>query len=94
MPAKTYSQTACGSLIAAWAGADAETSGLVEPILGVTMLICGLASTATAINRWIVAHRALASRAAEPVVRVVEPVPPPAPALARSAPELRSVARH
>lgn len=53
-----------GSLIAAWCGADAETSALVEPIVGVTMLICGVASTATAIGRWITAYRELA-RASE-----------------------------
>src|SRR5262249_56877515 len=53
---------ACGSLVAAWYGADAETSVLVDSILGVTMLICGVASTATAISRWIIAYRELARR--------------------------------
>jgi CDP-diacylglycerol--glycerol-3-phosphate 3-phosphatidyltransferase len=53
---------AAGTLIAAWFGtSDPE---LVPPILGVTMLACGLASTATAINRWIIAYRALAKPAA------------------------------
>jgi phosphatidylglycerophosphate synthase len=51
-----------GTLIAAWYGGDLETASLMEPILGVTMLICGLASTVTAINRWVVAYRELARR--------------------------------
>ena len=53
---------ASGTLIAAWFGADPETLSSVEPILGVTMAICGVASTATAINRWVVAYRELAQR--------------------------------
>ena len=51
-----------GTLIAAWYGGDLETAYLVEPILGVTMLICGVASTGTAISRWIVAYRELVRR--------------------------------
>jgi phosphatidylglycerophosphate synthase len=51
-----------GSLIAAWYGADPESSALIEPVLGVTMAICGVASTATAIGRWITAYRVLARR--------------------------------
>lgn len=54
---------ASGTLIAAWYGADGETSALVDPIIGVTMLICGVGSIATAINRWIIAYRELARRA-------------------------------
>jgi phosphatidylglycerophosphate synthase len=53
---------ASGTLIAAWYGGDLETASLVEPIMGVTMLICGVASTATAVNRWVVAYRVLARR--------------------------------
>lgn len=51
-----------GSLIAAWYGGEAETAALVQPILGVTMSICGVASTATALVRWVVAYRELARR--------------------------------
>src|SRR5215510_7999842 len=51
-----------GSLIAAWYGGDGDTASLIEPIIGVTMLICGLASTITAINRWVIAYRELARR--------------------------------
>jgi phosphatidylglycerophosphate synthase len=51
-----------GTLIAAWYGGEVETASLLEPILGVTMLICGVASTATAISRWVVAYRELARR--------------------------------
>jgi phosphatidylglycerophosphate synthase len=53
---------ASGTLIAAWYGGDIETASLVEPIIGITLVICGLASTATAINRWIVAYRELSRR--------------------------------
>jgi phosphatidylglycerophosphate synthase len=53
---------ASGTLVAAWYGGDAETVSLIEPIIGVTMLICGLASTVTAINRWVIAYRELARR--------------------------------
>jgi phosphatidylglycerophosphate synthase len=48
---------ASGTLAAAIAGGD-----LVAPILGVTMSACGLAASATALNRWVAAHRALAQR--------------------------------
>jgi CDP-diacylglycerol--glycerol-3-phosphate 3-phosphatidyltransferase len=65
---------AVGSLIAAWFGEDPATVKYVEPIVGVTMLVCGAASIATAVNRWIVAYRVLARRA-------VDPVAPAAPAL-------------
>jgi CDP-diacylglycerol--glycerol-3-phosphate 3-phosphatidyltransferase len=85
--AERIALVACGSLIAAWAGADAETSALVEPILGVTMLICGVASTATAISRWITAYRELVRRdqsAASPEVAPLASSPAAAtPAAAR-----------
>lgn len=51
-----------GTLIAAWYGNDLDTASLVGPIIGVTMLICGVASTGTAISRWVVAYRELARR--------------------------------
>jgi phosphatidylglycerophosphate synthase len=51
-----------GTLIAAWCGGDLDTAALVEPIIGVTMLICGIASTGTAVHRWVVAYRELARR--------------------------------
>jgi phosphatidylglycerophosphate synthase len=69
-----------GTLIAAWYGADLETASLVEPILGVTMLICGVGSTATAVNRWVVAYRELSRRSqisAQAEAQVQLPVPPP-----------------
>jgi CDP-diacylglycerol---glycerol-3-phosphate 3-phosphatidyltransferase len=52
---------AAGTLIAAWCGADAGTASLVEPTLGVTMVICGVGATGTAIGRWIAAYRELRS---------------------------------
>lgn len=51
-----------GTLIAAWYGGDPTTVSLAEPIIGITMLICGAGSTATAVNRWVVAYRELARR--------------------------------
>ena len=51
---------ALGTLVATWYGF--EGSPHVAPILGVTMLICGGASIATAINRWYVAYMALVRR--------------------------------
>jgi CDP-diacylglycerol--glycerol-3-phosphate 3-phosphatidyltransferase len=68
---------AIGTFVAAWYGES------VVPILGVTMLLCAVASSATAIHRWIVAYRALAEREQEPAVVV------PRPALPRSS-EVRS----
>ena len=77
---------AVGSLVAAWYAADPGTAWLTAPILGVTMAICAVASTATAIHRWIVAFRELARRdaAADTVAVAVaaaaaaQPQPPPA----------------
>ena len=60
--AERIALVASGSLIAAWYGADADTSMLVDPILGVTMAICGVASTATALRRWVTAYRELERR--------------------------------
>jgi phosphatidylglycerophosphate synthase len=51
-----------GTLIAAWYGGNPETASAVMPIVGVTMLICGVASTATAVNRWVIAYRELVRR--------------------------------
>jgi CDP-diacylglycerol--glycerol-3-phosphate 3-phosphatidyltransferase len=51
-----------GTLIAAWYGGDFDSAGLVEPILGATMLICGVASTGTAVNRWLIGYRELVKR--------------------------------
>lgn len=76
-----------GTLIAAWYGGELETSSLVVPIMGVTMLVCGVASTGTAVNRWIIGYRALVRRSeATPVVEVpAAPVvqQPSVPAAAR-----------
>ncbi len=69
---------AVGTLLAAWLGDDG--SGVVAPVLGVTMLVCGLAASATAINRAIVAYRALTRLPAQfsaPPARA-EPQPFPA----------------
>jgi phosphatidylglycerophosphate synthase len=46
----------CGTFIAVLYGSEHA----IAPIIGTTMLICAATSTATAINRWIVAFRELA----------------------------------
>lgn len=61
-----------GTLVAAWFAAvgDFETA---VPIIGVTLAICAVASTATAISRWVQAYRTLALRAAKRTVPVDAP---------------------
>jgi hypothetical protein len=84
-----------GSLIAAWYGAH-DTPALVDPILGVTMLICGVGSTATAISRWIIAYRELARRhplrGSPDHAPVLAPPSPPAPARVLIPSRVRKVA--
>jgi len=53
-----------GSFCAAWFAADPETAWLTAPILGGTMAVCAVASTATAVSRWVIAFRELARREA------------------------------
>jgi phosphatidylglycerophosphate synthase len=84
-----------GSLIAAWCGADADAPARVDRILGITMLVCGVGSTATALSRWIVAYRELARR--HPLrgasdAAVLAPPSPPAPARVLIPPHVRKVA--
>lgn len=76
-----------GTLLAAWYGASEGGADRVVPILGGTMLLCAIASIATAVGRWIAAYRELARRdagavaevAAEPAARTAadEPVRSP-----------------
>ncbi|MEO7731536.1 MAG: CDP-alcohol phosphatidyltransferase family protein [Kofleriaceae bacterium] len=76
-----------GTLIAAWYGGDVDSVGLVEPIMGMTMLICGVASSGTAISRWVIGYRELVKRSemAPEAVELVVPVAvqPSVPAAAR-----------
>lgn len=86
-----------GSLIAAWCGADPDTAALVDRILGITMLVCGVGSTATAISRWIVAYRELARRhplrGASDAAALAPSTPPvPTPARVLIPPHVRKVA--
>ena len=55
----------------------------VPAILGITMLITAATSTATAVNRWVIAFRVLAKREAE-VVPVEEPAAMPLPPVVAS----------
>jgi phosphatidylglycerophosphate synthase len=92
--AERITLVASGSLIAAWYGADADTATLVDPILGVTMLICGVGSTATAISRWVIAYRELARRHALDATDapVITPPSPPAPVRVLIPPRVPKVA--
>jgi len=58
---------AAGTLVAAWYGANPETVGAVVPIIGGVMLVVAIASTGTALNRWLLAYRELSRRATKPV---------------------------
>ncbi len=81
-----------GTLLAAWFTLSPDSPTAVEDgtaILGGTMALVGLASTATAVSRWIQAYRLLAIRdaeklaktpaVAEPIVTKPEPVRAPGP---------------
>ena len=88
---------ASGTLIAAWYGGDVDTASLIEPIIGVTMLVCGVASTGTAINRWVVAYRELTRRYEEPmphdsITAALQPPSAPAPARVLIPSHVRKVA--
>lgn len=83
-----------GTIIAAWYGNNADTASLVGPILGVTMLICGVASTGTAINRWVHAYRELVRRddagaLSSPEPDAVESIEPIAAALSTASVQAR-----
>ncbi len=83
-----------GTLLAAWYGGDPDTASLAEPIIGVTMLICGVASTGTAIARWVVGYRELVRRyehRAQPDV-IVAPASLPATARVLIPSHVRKVA--
>lgn len=97
--AERIALVAGGTLIAAWCGAgvgtDADSSALVEPILGITMLVCGVGATATALSRWVIAYRELARRhplRAPDHTAVLAPPSPPAPARVLIPPHVRKVA--
>jgi len=74
-----------GSLAAAWCASHADTAWLGAPILGGTMTACALGSTATALNRWLVAFRELTRR--EAAAREKAAVAVAAPAVALPAPQ-------
>ncbi|HUS28638.1 MAG TPA: CDP-alcohol phosphatidyltransferase family protein [Kofleriaceae bacterium] len=85
-----------GTLVAAWYGANPESASAAMPILGVTMLVCAVTATATALNRWLVAYRQLAAREAAAIEAATPepaelPVPVPARISALSSPDLRKV---
>lgn len=53
-----------GTLIAAWC----DDAGTATTVLGVTMLLTGVASSATAVQRWIAAYGELSKRTAAKVI--------------------------
>jgi hypothetical protein len=84
-----------GTLIAAWFAAVGDFATAV-PIIGVTLGICAVASTATALSRWVQAYRVLAARSPKRPVHVETAAPPatttgpmfPVPAKLRESAEL------
>ncbi len=86
-----------GALLAAWFAAEADTASSATVILGGTMLICAVTSTATAISRWVIAYRELARRESGVLPEVEEEVEPaavapvPARITSLSSPELQRV---
>ncbi len=66
---------AAGTLVAAWYGASPETADAVVPIIGGVMLVVAIASTGTALNRWLLAYRELSRRATKPVEIETTPAP-------------------
>jgi len=69
-----------GLFIAAWF--ELGDDDVAASVLGVSMLICGLTSSATAISRFVVAYRVLTARKAEPLVVLPAPKPPVVPTAA------------
>lgn len=72
-----------GALVAAWCAIGDDTAHLAGPAIGVTMLVCGVTSCATALTRWVSAYRVLAGRAkragSEPEGTEAQPAAPAAP---------------
>jgi phosphatidylglycerophosphate synthase len=73
-----------GTMLAAWITLGDSPTAVEDgmTILGGTMMLCAITSTATALNRWIIAYRELAKRdrasrpvVAEPEPRVAQPEP-------------------
>jgi phosphatidylglycerophosphate synthase len=90
-----------GTLLAAWYAADPDNLSIAQSILGVTMLICGAASTATAVSRWVLAYRELERRAKRTTAPAQIPAvaaallsddTPAEPAIASAAPAIASAA--
>jgi phosphatidylglycerophosphate synthase len=73
--------TCVGTMLAAWfaASPQANASEIAMTILGGTMALLAVTSTATALSRWVAAHRVLAKRDAEAPPRPIEPEPEPEP---------------
>jgi phosphatidylglycerophosphate synthase len=93
--AERITLVAGGTLIAAWYGSDVETASLVESIIGITMLICGLASTATAVSRWVLAYRELVRRhEAESLAPAQGAAPSAAPRVRRPAHVVAPIEQH
>lgn len=85
-----------GSLVAAWYAADLNAASSAPVIIGATMLLCAVTSTATAMSRWVAAYRELARREAPAQPAAVElgvepAIAVPARIASLSSPELRKV---
>ncbi|MEO8699312.1 MAG: CDP-alcohol phosphatidyltransferase family protein [Kofleriaceae bacterium] len=70
---------AVGSMLGAWYGTNPNSPTAAEDcmtIIGGTMALLAIASTVTAVNRWIIAYRILAARDAAKLGPVIEDAPP------------------
>lgn len=63
-----------GMLVSAWLAAGESTAELAPHAIGLTLLVLGILSSATAIGRWVAAYRALVKPARRPVP-ATSPVP-------------------
>lgn len=83
--------TTCGTMLAAWYGSnpDSPTAGADSiAIVGGTMAVCSVACMATALNRWIVAYKALAKRDALQLPVIEEALPAQQPVAVSRPPEI------
>jgi hypothetical protein len=66
-----------GTLLAAWLGAAPHTAHYAPVSVGWALLACGIASSLTALGRWIEGYRTLADREAGKPTKSKEPAKVP-----------------
>ena len=83
-----------GSMVAAWLEASPSSDDWGEPALGIALCAVGLASSITAVRRWVAGYRALAARDDEAARTPVVPIRPSAAAAARADAPMRITGEH